>query len=131
MIDTRPCHLTVCSFRERRSASRKSGVRSGANYERKKTVDGLTLRIYRGEGAALLAFDLERAKATDDFVGFSVEVRYPGSNNWGALRNRLHFDYPPNPERPLSFKSTEAPIQKFRWVHVPTDVPASASFATA
>jgi len=49
-------------FRERRSASRKSGVRSVANYERKKTVDGLSLRLYRGEGAALLAFDLERAR---------------------------------------------------------------------
>ena len=99
-----------------------------ANYERKKTVDGLTFRLYRGEGAALLAFDLERAKATDDFVGFSVEVKDPGSNNWGALRNRLHFDYPPNPKRPLSFKSTEAPFQKFRWVHVPTDVSGAGEF---
>ena len=57
-----------------------------------------------------------------------MEVKYPGSNNWGALRNRLHFDYPPNPERPLSFESTEAPCQKFRWVHVPTDVSGVGEF---
>ena len=50
-----------------------------SDFERKVSVDGLTLKLYRGEGAALLAFDLDPAKATRDFVGFSVEVRYPGS----------------------------------------------------
>jgi hypothetical protein len=95
-----------------------------SDFERKETADGLTFKLYRGEGVALLAFDLERDKATNDFVGFSVEVRYPGSNRWGALRNRLHFDYPPVPQRPRSFRSTEAPFQKFRWIHVPTQTPA-------
>lgn len=93
-------------------------------FESKQSAGGLTFKLYRGEGVALLAFDLDHDSATDDFVGFSVEVRYPGSNNWGALRNRLHFDYPPNLERPRSFRSTEAPLQKFRWIHVPTQVPA-------
>ena len=92
------------------------------DFERKVSVDGLTLKLYRGEGAALLAFDLDPAKATRDFVGFSVEVRYPGSAKFGALRNRLHFDDPPDLTRPRSFKSTEAPFQKFRWIHVPTQV---------
>jgi len=91
-------------------------------FERKTTSAGLTFKLYRGEGVALLAFDLEPAQATDDFVGFTVEVRYPDSNHWGALRNRLHFDYPPEPERPRSFPSTAAPFQKFRWIHVPTEV---------
>lgn len=93
------------------------------DFERKVTADGLTFKLYRGEGVALLAFDLDRDKATDDFVGFTVEVRYPGANRWGALRNRLHFDYPPVPERPRTFRSTEAPFQKFRWIHVPTQTP--------
>lgn len=92
-------------------------------FERKASKDGLTFKIYRGEGVALLAFDLEKEKATDNFVGFSVEVRYPGSHKWGALRNRLHFDYPPVPERPRTFPSTEAPFQKFRWIHIPSDIP--------
>lgn len=94
------------------------------DFERKESADGLTFKLYRGEGVALLAFDLDPAKATEDFVGFTIEVRYPGSDRWGALRNRLHFDYPPVPERPRSYRSTEAPFQKFRWIHVPTQVPA-------
>ncbi|MBE5528094.1 hypothetical protein A9J41_11320 [Laribacter hongkongensis] len=93
------------------------------DFERKVSAEGLTFKLYRGEGAALLAFDLDESLATDDFVGFTIEVRYPGSDRWGALRNRLHFDYPPIPERPRSFKSTEAPFQKFRWIHVPTETP--------
>jgi hypothetical protein len=93
------------------------------DFERKVSDNGLTFKLYRGEGVALLAFDLEKEKATNDFVGFSVEVKYPGSPRWGALRNRLHFDYPPQLERPRSFRSTEAPFQKFRWVHVPTQTP--------
>lgn len=91
-------------------------------FERTESSGGLTFKLYRGEGVALLAFDLDPAQATDDFVGFSVEVQYPDSNHWGALRNRLHFDYPPNVDRPRSFRSTEAPFQKFRWIHVPTQV---------
>src|SRR5262245_6255134 len=99
-----------------------------AEFERKESAGGVTFKLYRGEGVALLAFDLDPAQATDGFVGFTVEVRYPGSNHWGALRNRLHFDYPPDVERPRSFKSTEAPFQKFRWVHVPTDVDGEGEF---
>jgi PLD-like domain len=92
------------------------------DFERKSSSGGLTFKLYRGEGVALLAFDLDKVDATDDFVGFSVEVKYPGSDRFGALRNRLHFDLPPDLERPRSFKSTEAPFQKFRWIHVPTQV---------
>jgi len=94
-----------------------------ADFERKQASDGLIFKLYRGEGAALLAFDLDADKATNDFVGFTVEVRYPGSVHWGALRNRLHFDYPPTPDRPRTFRSTDAPFQKFRWIHVPTQTP--------
>jgi PLD-like domain len=93
------------------------------HFEPKVSKDGLTFKIYRGEGAALLAFDLEKKQATDNFVGFSIEVCYPGSNRWGALRNRLHFNYLPTPERSRSFPSTEAPFQKFRWIHVPSEIP--------
>lgn len=61
-------------------------------FESRKTAGGLAFKLYRGEGAALLAFDLDQSMATDDFVGFSIEVRYPGSDHWGALKNRLHFE---------------------------------------
>lgn len=92
-------------------------------FERKESSGGLTFKLYRGEGVSLLAFDLDQAEATSEFVGFSVEVQYPGSSHWGALKNRLHFDYPPVSDQPRSFRSTEAPFQKFRWIHVPTETP--------
>lgn len=93
-----------------------------ADFESKTTFQGLTFKLYRGEGAALLAFDLAPDLATPDFVGFSIEVRYPGADHWGVLHNRLHFDYPPTPQRPRTFPSIEAPFQKFRWIHVPSEI---------
>lgn len=93
-----------------------------ADFESKTTFQGLTFKLYRGEGAALLAFDLAPDLATPEFVGFSIEVRYPGADHWGVLHNRLHFDYPPTPQRPRTFPSTEAPFQKFRWIHVPSEI---------
>lgn len=94
------------------------------DFERKETSGGLTFKLYRGEGVALLAFDLAKEQATNDFVGFSVEVKYPDSDHWGALKNRLSFDLPPANELGRVFPSTEAPFQKFRWIHVPTEVKA-------
>lgn len=90
--------------------------------ERTEESDGLKFKLYRGEGAALLAFDLARQGATKDFVGFAVEVRYPGSRRWGALKNRLSFTAPAAGTYGRVFPSTEAPFQKFRWVHVPTQI---------
>ena len=94
-----------------------------STYETKASSDGLTVKAYRGEGAALLAFDLAKRKATSDFVGFSIGVKYPGSKKWGALKNRLHFDRAPGDTLGKVYDSTEAPFQKFRWIHVPTQVP--------
>lgn len=90
-------------------------------FERKAEKDGLTLKLYRGEGMALLAFDLAKAKATPDFVGFAVEVRPPGQDGWLPLRNRLRFDGAP-PDTSTRFSSLEAPFQKFRWTHVPAEI---------
>jgi hypothetical protein len=95
-------------------------AKMASEFERQESAGGLTFKLYRGEGVALLAFDLDPPQATDDFVGFAVEVQYPGSDHWGALKNRLHFDYPPVPDQPRSLRSSEAPFQKFRWIRVPT-----------
>ena len=89
-------------------------------YERKASADGLTVKLYRGEGVCLLAFDLDESIATDDFVGYSIEVKYPGAQSFGALRNRLHFRY--DTPGTSQFSSLEAPFQKFRWIHIPRDV---------
>ncbi|HHK2196357.1 TPA: hypothetical protein ACQRGO_001061 [Pseudomonas aeruginosa] len=65
-----------------------------SSYESKNTSDGLTLKLYRGEGAALLAFDLDEERATRDFVGFTIEVRYPGSLKWGGNPKSPAFRIP-------------------------------------
>lgn len=91
-------------------------------FERKVSAHGLTVKLYRGEGLCLLAFDLDKSIIADDFAGFSIEVKYPGSTKFGALRNRLHFKY--DTPGTSQFSSLEAPFQKFRWIHVPRDVMA-------
>lgn len=51
------------------------------DFESKTSSQGLTVKLYRGEGAALLAFDLAQDLAPPAFVGFSIEVRCPGANH--------------------------------------------------
>ena len=59
----------------------------------------------------------------DDLVGFSIEVQSPGNNTFIPLRNRLNFSYDKPPAKAVKgsrdYLSTEAPFQKFRWVHFP------------
>jgi phosphatidylserine/phosphatidylglycerophosphate/cardiolipin synthase-like enzyme len=80
-----------------------------------------TLRIHRGEGMALLAMNWRRGRPPADFVGFAIEFRPARLRAWRAVPNRIGFVLPP-PEQPdAQVPSTEAPIQKFRWVHFPPD----------
>ena len=85
-----------------------------------ETSGGLTVTAYRGEGSCLLAMDIDPALRSNDFVGFSIAVRYPGSTRFGFLKNLLNFEYGPGHVPP--FSSEQSPFQAFRWVHVPTDV---------
>ena len=82
-----------------------------------------TLKIHRGEGMCLLAMDWKNGQPPRDFVGFAIEYREPGGDRFFPVKNRLCF---PGRESPASgdgtearYPSTEAPIQKFRWVHFP------------
>ena len=90
------------------------------------SADGLTVTAYRGEGSCLLAMDLDANLRTNDFVGFSIEVRYPGSPRFGFLKNLLNFEYGPGHEPP--FSSMTSPFQTFRWVHVPTEISGDGQF---
>jgi hypothetical protein len=90
-----------------------------------KTVDGFSLKLWRGERMVLIGMDVDKPEA--DLVGFSIEVQTPKSRNgFEPLGNRLAFSYPKsNALRSVTgariFPSTEAPFQKFRWIHFPTD----------
>lgn len=82
-----------------------------------------TLKIHRGEGMCLLAMDWKQGEPPRDFVGFAIEYCEPGKDRFFAVTNRLCF--PGRDGAAVSdgtaprYPSTEAPIQKFRWVHFP------------
>jgi phosphatidylserine/phosphatidylglycerophosphate/cardiolipin synthase-like enzyme len=90
----------------------------------RRTVDGLTLKAYRGDGAALLAFDVDE-HLKDDLAGFAVECDPPDAGSY-MLKNRLNFsqrvttDTTPGQRRWTD--TDKAPLQTFRWVHFPKDV---------
>jgi hypothetical protein len=91
------------------------------DFKNSEQANGLTVKLWRGERMVLIGMDVDTPEP--DLVGFSIEVRSPGSNAFVPLRNRLNFAY----NKPVTeavngyrnYLSTEAPFQKFRWVHFP------------
>jgi hypothetical protein len=85
--------------------------------------DGMRVKLWRGERMCLIGMDVPEPEA--DFVGFSIEVSHRGEQRFVPLRNRLHFAYTQPPENAVTgyrnYDSTEAPFQKFRWIHFPHD----------
>ena len=65
-----------------------------ADFSNGKTVDGFSLKLWRGERMVLIGMDVEDPE--DDLVGFSIEVKNPEAAGFTALRNRLAFSYPQN-----------------------------------
>lgn len=91
------------------------------------STDGLTFAAHRGEGAALLAFDVEES-LHEKLAGFAVRYRSPEGKQF-KLNNRLSFTEPitnettPAERRAIVTPTDRAPIQKFHWVHFPRRVP--------
>ncbi len=83
-----------------------------------------SLKVHRGDGMALLGMNWRSGRPPRDFVGFFLSYREPGSSRFVPIRNRLAFPdgrgtVPPrNPDLELA-PSSEAPIQRFWWVHMP------------
>ncbi len=80
----------------------------------------LSMSAYRGDAKTLLAFDV-----TDDarphLAGFTIEVQPPGVAPfyvWNTLRFETPADHVQDLNEPPN-SSVNAPIHKFRWVHVP------------
>lgn len=94
-----------------------------SDFTNSKTVDGFTVKLWRGERMALIGMDVEQPE--DDLVGFSIEVQAPGSQQFEPLKNRLNFSYEGPATEAVTGKriwnSTEAPFQKFRWIDFPHD----------
>ena len=82
---------------------------------------GFHTKLWRGESMCMIGMDVNAPEA--DLVGFAIEVQAPNSTDFVPLRNRLAFAYPPGTgvTGARQFDSTEAPFQKFRWIHFPKD----------
>lgn len=87
-------------------------------------AEGLTFAAYPGDGAVLLAFDVDQSIAPD-LAGFAVEYTDPDGQTLPVL-NRLGFTQAitsaTTPEQRQFIPTSEAPLQKFHWVHFPPDV---------
>jgi len=83
---------------------------------------GLTLKVYRGDRSAFLAFDLDQ-HLTGGLAGFAVEVTDPSGKPF-FLPNRLSFDQgvhkDTDPQERKLTPSNLAPFQKFSWFHAPS-----------
>lgn len=85
---------------------------------------GVSVYAYKGDAMTLLAFDLDKNK-TKGFVGFTIKVS--ADNRTFYIYNKMKFKKeiklhrkPANANAQLS--SEFSPIQKFRWIHVPSTI---------
>jgi phosphatidylserine/phosphatidylglycerophosphate/cardiolipin synthase-like enzyme len=93
---------------------------------------GLTLKLYRGEDMALLAFDVDETLRKPEFMGFGIEYKIGDKEQWYPVYNFLTFNKlrlqaeafrKAHPKEKPDFSylvSMRSPIQRFRWLHVPS-----------
>lgn len=83
--------------------------------------NGFSVKAYQGDAKTLLAFNLTKAKA-NNLAGFTVEIQPADADQGFYLQNRLQFQDPSKHTQDATLPATSsfnAPIHKFRWVHVP------------
>jgi phosphatidylserine/phosphatidylglycerophosphate/cardiolipin synthase-like enzyme len=94
-----------------------------SDFTNAKQSQGLSVKLWRGERMCLVGMDVDEPEP--DLVGFSIEVKSPGSPDFMPLRNRVAFSYDKPVDQAVNgyrnYPSLEAPFQKFRWVHFPYD----------
>lgn len=88
------------------------------------TKKGLTVKVYRGDGAAMLAFNVDKGQ-TKNLAGFAVKRTAPDGKSV-YLPNRLGFascvTSETKTEEMEGHPSNEAPFQKFRWIDIPEEM---------
>ena len=85
-----------------------------------KTNTALSVKAYRGDAKTLLAFNLPKAR-TKRLAGFTIEVTPKGKPAY-FLQNNLRFEDASQHAQDAKLPPTSsfnAPIHKFRWLHVP------------
>jgi hypothetical protein len=99
----------------------------------KKQEDGFLFSCYAGDGAVLLAFNLEESKI-DNLAGFALKCKaphtpfYPTDEYW--VQNRLNFEkvMTSKEKNKKKWGSNEAPFQMFHWTHFPNAGPGKYSY---
>src|SRR4051794_20991113 len=86
------------------------------------------LRIHRGDGMALVAMNWKSGKPPKNFVGFAIEYKEPGGDEFFSLKNRVAFPGQDGKTNPNALSSRLSPIQKFRWVHFPRNAELEGDF---
>jgi hypothetical protein len=84
------------------------------------TNGALKVTAYRGDAKTLVAFDLPKA-AAKRLAGFTIAVKAGRAKPYYLL-NQLQFKTPADHAQDTTLpanSSVNAPIHKFRWVHVP------------
>ncbi len=87
-----------------------------------------TLKLYRGDGMALVGMNWKNGTPPNDFVGFAIEYKEPGGQKFYPLKNRLSFPGPGGKVNPNQLSTLLSPIQKFRWVHFPRNADLPGEF---
>jgi phosphatidylserine/phosphatidylglycerophosphate/cardiolipin synthase-like enzyme len=95
--------------------------------ESKKAL--FSLKIHRSDGMVLLAMNWKQGKPPDNFVGFAIEYKEPGGQQFFALKNRLCFPKADGGVDPNQLSTLRSPIQKFRWVHFPRNAHLPGQFS--
>jgi hypothetical protein len=83
--------------------------------------NSFTLKAYIGDNKTLLAFNFASQDGAKNLAGFTINCQPPGQPAYYLL-NELQFQDPSkhaqvSTEKPNS--TVNAPVQKYRWVHVP------------
>src|SRR4051812_17117739 len=83
--------------------------------------NGLSVRAHKGDAMTLLAFDLAQSR-TANFTGFTIRIT-PGTRRPYFMTNLLKYSAAVLKKNNITAGATGstlfAPIQKYRWVHVP------------
>jgi len=83
-----------------------------------------SVKVYIGDAKTLLAFDLADKSSGKNLAGFTIRCEPKGRKPYYIL-NDLRFENPGNHAQDASEpanSSINAPIHKFRWLHVPGSV---------
>jgi hypothetical protein len=85
------------------------------------TNGSFILKAYAGDNKTLLAFNFSDAARAKNLAGFTIECQPPGTASY-YLFNELQFQDPSKHAQVASNppnSTINAPIQKYRWTHVP------------